>query len=85
MIFHLLEVKLLRFKCQYVFVIGAKMSFEQRDNITETFQLMKQVYGDETLVSTFSNLSWGHKGGRAETQKIAPGEVKSEDNADLFL
>jgi len=24
-------------------------------------------------------------GGRAETQKIAPGEVKSEDNADLFL
>jgi len=23
--------------------------------------------------------------GRAETQKIAPGEVKSEDNADLFL
>jgi len=23
--------------------------------------------------------------GRAETQKIVPGEVKSEDNADLFL
>jgi len=23
--------------------------------------------------------------GRVETQKIAPGEVKSEDNADLFL
>jgi len=23
--------------------------------------------------------------GRAEIQKIAPGEVKSEDNADLFL
>jgi len=22
--------------------------------------------------------------GRAETQKIGPGEVKSEDNADLF-
>jgi len=23
--------------------------------------------------------------GRAETQKIVPGEVKSEDNVDLFL
>ena len=59
MTFHLLEVKLLRFKCQYVFVIGVKMSFEQRANIkfcfkigktfTETFQLMKQVYGDDCL------------------------------------
>jgi len=57
MTFNLLEVRLLRFKCQYVFVIGAKMSFEQRANIkfcfkigktfTETFQLMKQVYGDD--------------------------------------
>jgi len=53
MTFHQLEVRLLRFKCQYVFVIGAKMSFEQRANIkfcfkigktfTETFQLMKQA------------------------------------------
>jgi len=59
MTFHLLEVRLLRFKCLYVFVIGAKMSFEQRANIkfcfkigktfTETFQLMKQVYGDDCL------------------------------------
>jgi len=59
MTFHLLEVRLLRFKCQYVFVIGAKMSFKQRANIkfcfkigktfTETFQLMKQVYGDDCL------------------------------------
>jgi len=59
MTFHLLEGRLLRFKCQYVFVIGAKMSFEQRANIkfgfkigktfTETFQLMKQVYGDDCL------------------------------------
>jgi len=59
MTFHLLQVRLLRFKCQYVFVIGAKMSFEQRANIkfcfkickpfTETFQLMKQVYGDDCL------------------------------------
>ena len=59
MTFYLLEVKLLRFKCQYVFVIGAKMSFEQKANIkfyfkigknfTETFQLMIQVYGDDCL------------------------------------
>jgi len=59
MTFHLLEVRFLRFNSQYVFVIGAKMSFEQRANIkfcfkigktfTETFQLMKQVYGDDCL------------------------------------
>jgi len=52
----------LRFKCQYVFVIGAKLSFEQKANIkfcfkigktfTETFQLMKQVYGDDCLSRT---------------------------------
>jgi len=43
----------------YVCVIGAKISFEQRANIkfcfkigktfTETFRLMKQVYGDDCL------------------------------------
>ncbi len=59
MTFHLFEVNLLHFKCQYVFVIGAKMCFEQRANIKfcfkigktfiETFQLMKQVYGDDCL------------------------------------
>lgn len=31
--FYLLEVKLLRSECQYVFVICAKMNFEQRANI----------------------------------------------------
>lgn len=32
MTFYLLEVKLLRFKCQYVLVIGAKVAYEQRAN-----------------------------------------------------
>jgi len=41
MTFHLLEVRLLRFKCQYVFVIGAKMSFEQRANIKFYFKMVK--------------------------------------------
>ena len=99
MTFHLLEVKLLHFKCQDAFVIDAKMSFEQRANIkfsfkigktfTETFQLMKQVYGDDCLSRSRVH-EWFQRfqSGREEineTQKIAPGEVKSEDNADLFL
>ena len=48
-----------RRKCQCVCVIGTKMSFEQRANIkfcfkigktfTETFELLKKVYGDDCL------------------------------------
>ena len=59
MTFGSVEAKLLRLKCQYVCVIGTKMSFEQRANIkfcfkigktfTETFELMKKVYGDDCL------------------------------------
>lgn len=57
--FRSLEAKLLRLKRQYVSAIGTKMNIEQRANIkfcfkigktfTETFELMKQVYGDDCL------------------------------------
>ena len=60
MTFHLLEVKLLHFKCQYVFVNGTQMSFEQRANIkfcfkigktfTETFQLKYREDGSWRLL-----------------------------------
>ena len=59
MTFVSVKAKLLRLKCQYVCVIGTKMSFEQRPNIkfcfkigktfTETFELMKKVYSDDCL------------------------------------
>ena len=59
MTFGSVEAKLLRLMCQCVCVIGTKMSFEQRANIkfyfkigktfTETFELMKKVYGDDCL------------------------------------
>ena len=54
---------------------------------------MKQVYGDDCLSRSrvhewFQRFQIGREDINekwAETKKIAPGEVKSEDNADLFL
>ena len=72
------------------------MSFGQRANIkfrfkigktfTETFQLMKQLYGDDCLSRSRVH-EWFQRfqsGREDKNEKMAPGDAKSEDNADLF-
>ena len=59
MIYGYIEPELLRLKWQCVFVVGRKMSIEQKANIkfcfklgktfTETHQMMQQVYGSDCL------------------------------------
>lgn len=98
MTFGKVEAEILRHMCQYVYIIGRKMCFEQRAAIkfcfklgktfTETHQMMQQAYGNDCLSRTqvhewYTRFKSGREELADDERPGRPREVVNEKNIKI--